>query len=356
MLQAFYSGPTMYKPHKRVVIGTVVLVVVALLGALIAFTASANPPAAADVRMQNLVNALREDRLTAARHDAQRQLEEAGEAAVPALLVALKSNNATLRRNAADMLGFIASPQSINGLTNALMNDPILDVRRNAAWSLGEINSFAPYAALQHAALFDTSSLVRNSAQDSLARVRSRVALAAGIDEGQLNAFAISSQNPDLVYATSARNLLISKDGGKSWQVLSNVLPSLTDVLAVSPANSQELYAGVDSLGMYKSTDGGHTWTARNAGLNVAPGVRWVPTAITIDAAQPQRIVVATGVMLGTSNVEFHPTGLYVSINGGATWTMLQDVTRAEPLTQIGIKDSELYALAGNDVLIYHLD
>ncbi|HZQ06199.1 MAG TPA: HEAT repeat domain-containing protein, partial [Anaerolineae bacterium] len=210
----------MRKPHKRIVVWTGILVALALLGALIAFTASANPPAAADVRMQNLVNALREDRLTAARHDAQQQLEEAGEAAVPALLVALRSSNATLRRNAADMLGFIAAPQSIQGLTDALMNDSILDVRRNAAWSLGEINSFVPYAALQHAALFDSSSLVRNSAQDSLARIRSCVALSAGLDEDKLNAFAISPQNSDVVYATSARNLLISKDGGKSWQVL----------------------------------------------------------------------------------------------------------------------------------------
>ena len=131
------------------------------------------------------------------------------------------------------------------------------------------------------------------------------------------------------------------------------MLPSLPDVLAVSPSDSRVLYAGVDGLGMYKSSDGGRTWYAVNAGLNVPPGARFVVTAITLDPADPQRVVIATGVMLGTSSVRLYPGGLYSLLDGGASWTLLRQPTSDEPLTFMAIKGSQLYARAGDQIVVY---
>jgi hypothetical protein len=335
---------------------TVLMVSIGVLATLMVITASANPPNAAEMRLQGLVNELREDRLTAERHSAQLELEAAGDAAVPALTVALRSTDSTMRRNAADMLGFIASPSSIGALENALKDDPVPSVRRNAAWALGNISGLSALGELERATVLDSSAIVRQTALDSVARVRSRLALSAGIDERDLTAFAVSPQNSDIVYAATKRDLLVTQNGGTSWSKLANTLPSLTNVLAISPADVQTIYAGVDGLGMFKSVDGGKVWRPINTGLDVTPGARFLITDVTIDPINPQRVVISTGIMLGTSNVDFYPTGLRLSTDGGKTWHVMEGNTPDEPLTQLALEGNQVYALAGDQVLVYQLD
>jgi len=284
---------------------TLLMLGLGILTTVIAINASANPPNAAEMRMQGLVNELREDRLTAQRHTAQRELEAASDAAVPALTVALRSTDATMRRNAADMLGFIASPSSISALKNSLSTDTVPAVRRNAAWALGNISSLAPLGDLENAAVLDTSPLVRQTALDSIARVRSRIALSAGIDERMLTAYAVSPQNSNVVYAATKRDLLVTQDGGTTWSTLSASLPSLTTVLAVDPTDPETIYAGIDGLGVFKSFDGGRDWTPMNNGLEVTAGARTVVTDITVDPANARRLVIATGVMLEQRQLTF---------------------------------------------------
>jgi len=348
--------PTFNAPKNRVVLWTLVALTVVVFAAVITLSASANPPNAAEVRIQGWVSQLQEDRLTAQRHNAQRELENAGEAAVPALMVALRSDNSVLRRNAADMLGFIASPRATAGLQYTLANDTMPSVRRNAAYALGELNSFAAIADLQRASVLDTNALVRQTSQDSLARVRSRIALSAGINELNLNAYAVAPSNADTLYAAAGRDMHVTYDGGKTWGTWNSTLPSLTDQLAVSPSNPLILYAAVDSLGMYKSVDGGRHWASINTGLNAAPGVRTVISAITIDPTDAERVLIATGVMLGTGNVEFVPTGIARSTDGGATWNLILASRQGQALTQMSLKGNQVYALAGQRVMVYRLD
>jgi hypothetical protein len=352
----YFKQPSLKTPNRRMLLWTLLTVGLGILATVLVITASANPPNAAEMRLQALVNELREDRLTAQRHAAQRELEAAGDAAVPALTVALRSTDATMRRNAADMLGFIASPGSIGALQNSLNNDTVPAVRRNAAWALGNISSFAPMAELKRSAVLDTSPIVRQTALDSLARVRSRIALSAGIDEQNLSAYAVSPQNANIIYAATKRNLVMTENGGTTWKTLTTTLPSLTTVLTVSPADAQTVYAGVDGLGVFKSINGGRDWAPMNNGLEVNAGARFVVTDLTVDPGNAQRIVIATGVMLGTSTVDFYPTGLRLSTDGGATWHVMNGNSPGEPLTQLAVKGDQVFALAENQVLIYPLD
>jgi hypothetical protein len=330
----FNSNPTFRTPRRRFTQWAALALALVILGIFLVVNASANPPGAAEIRVQGLVNELEEERLTARRHNAMRDLENLGDQAVPALLVALRSDSAVLRRNAADMLGFIASPTSLAGLQFTLANDPVAPVRRNAAWALGEIDSFAALGDLQRSAILDGNKLVRQTAQDSIARIRTRLALASSISETALNSFAVAPQNPQIIYATTRRDLVVTRDGGKNWQTLKQALPGLTTTLATSPANSQVLYAGVDGSGMYKSTDGGRSWNAINYGLPITSGARFVVTAVTVDPTEPQRLVIATGIMLGTSTIGFHPTGIFLSNNGGTDWILMQQYDKGEPLTR----------------------
>jgi len=349
----FQFKPSFNAPQHRVVLFAVLAILLAVVATVVTLTASATPPNAAEVRIQGWVDQLSQDRLTAQRHNAQRELEGAGEAAVAPLLIALRSNNVILRRNAADMLGFIASPTSVPALQDTLANDSVPAVRRNAAFALGEIGTFEPIAALQQASVLDTNALVRQTAQDSLSRIHTRIALSAGIDDNDLNSYAVAPSDADTLYAATGRDLKVTNDGGKTWTGLKQTLPSLTNQLAVSPSDPLTLYAAVDSMGMFKSVDGGKTWAALNTGLSIGPGLRI--SSISIDPNNDAQVLIATGLLVDGSQAEFIPTGIMRSIDGGATWTLHSSHQGGEALTNLIIKGNQLYALAGQKVMVYRL-
>lgn len=71
---------------------------------------------------------------------------------------------------------------------------------------------------------------------------------------------AYSTMGGDHVYRSS--------DGGVTWQSVSAGLPANVpaNVVAIDPAHSDRVYAGLDS-GVYRSLDGGATWVGCSAGL-----------------------------------------------------------------------------------------
>jgi hypothetical protein len=289
--------------------------------------------------------------LTAARQDAQRNLELAGESAVPRLLTALRSDSQAQRRNAADILGYIASPLATDALLNTLRNDPVPAVRRNAAWALGEIKSSHAINDLLQSSIADRSQSVRGAAADSLARIRTNLALASGVNEQLVGAFAVSPSQNEQVYVAAKRDLLASNDGGRTWTTLSDVLPSQVSALAVHPHNPQELLAGVDAMGIFYSRNGGETWHPVNAGIQWTPGARQAVSAIAIDPVNPQVIYISYGVWLGTGTVDFHPIGLVASYDGGANWQGLTAGSRSEAIAKLAFREGQLYGLAGDRVL-----
>lgn len=351
-MTTFIPGRLLLNKQKidwRIAIWYAALLTLVVLISAVAFAAvNAGSPMLAEMRIQNAVNALNQAGLTTERHQAQRELESAGEQAVPPLIVALRSEDAVLRRNAAEMLGYIGSPQALSALRYALISDPTPQVRRNAAWALGEINDWSALADLQQAAVLDQNSSVRQTAADSIARVRTRLAQMAGVNEQELSAFAVASGNSSIAYVATRRELVSTHDSGKTWQTVTGALPSLVTTLAVSPTDPQVLYANADGLGLFTSMDGGGTWTAANIGLGVMPGARFTVTAIAIDSADPQRIFVTTGVWIGTSHVEFYPIAVMRTVNGGATWQVYEKSSNVYPITRLAIAGERLYALAGN--------
>ncbi len=76
--------------------------------------------------------------------------------------------------------------------------------------------------------------------------------------------------------------------------------------IAINPSMPSTIFAGIYDGGVFKSTDGGRTWKAKNAGLN-SPYV----DAIAIDPAMTSTIYA------GTSG------GLFKSTNDGENWTAI---------------------------------
>ena len=140
--------------------------------------------------------------------------------------------------------------------------------------------------------------------------------------------------DPDVVYVAALghpfapndeRGVFRSRDGGRTWARVLFKSPHAGAVdLVIDPSNPRVLYAtlwevyrrpwqlwsGGDGSGLYKSTDGGDTWTelTRNPGLPA--GVLGKMT-VAVSPADPNRV---------WANIEATDGGLYRSDDGGATW------------------------------------
>ncbi|NET34194.1 MAG: TIR domain-containing protein, partial [Cyanothece sp. SIO1E1] len=99
------------------------------------------------------------------------------EAAIPALLQALKDENSDVRRSATEGLGQLRSEAAIPALLQAL-KDENSDVRRSATEGLEQLRSEAAIPALLQA-LKDENSDVRRSATEGLGQLRSEAAIPA---------------------------------------------------------------------------------------------------------------------------------------------------------------------------------
>lgn len=131
--------------------------------------------------------------------------------------------------------------------------------------------------------------------------------------------------NPNVVYATetsSGANFYRSTDGGDSWTLITSGLPSNAQrySIGVSPADSNVVYllCSVSSAfgGLYKSTDGGLTFTTQSTTPNIlgwaengssSGGQGWYDLCMAVDPTD------ATIVYTGGVNV-------WKSTNSGQTW------------------------------------
>jgi photosystem II stability/assembly factor-like uncharacterized protein len=148
----------------------------------------------------------------------------------------------------------------------------------------------------------------------------------------QISAVRVHPGNPDLVYVaaqgdrwqgTPDRGIYRSRDGGATWtQVLTGVnATSGASDLSMDPTNPRILYAafwdhqrvpwmvrsGGPGSGLWKSTDGGDTWTRLTNGLPALMG----KVGVAVSPANPDRVYAI---------VEADSGGLFRSDDAGATW------------------------------------
>lgn len=158
---------------------------------------------------------------------------------------------------------------------------------------------------------------------------------------GQIGAIVIHPTNPDvalvaaqgLPFSNSAdRGVYRTTNGGQSWEkvLFVNDSTGVTDI-SMKPDDPNTLYAAAwrgvrrpwaiisgsrDDGGIYRSTDGGTTWTKLGGGL---PTGIIGKSNIAVSAAAPNRVYVLM-------EAEKPKAGLYRSDDAGATWTQVSSM------------------------------
>lgn len=149
----------------------------------------------------------------------------------------------------------------------------------------------------------------------------------------------IHPKNPDIVYAavlgdlfksSEERGVYKSTDGGKTWKrtLFANADAGAID-LCFDPNNPRILYAstwnirrtpyslesGGPGSAMWKSTDGGETWTdiSKNKGL---PSGVWGISGVSVSPVNSERVYAI---------IENENGGVYRSDDGGASWKKMND-------------------------------
>ena len=132
-----------------------------------------------------------------------------------------------------------------------------------------------------------------------------------------VNALVADPATAGTLYAgTLTSGVFKSTDGGATWTIANTGLTNPdVSALAADPSTPGTLYAGTDG-GVFKSTDGGRTWGLASTGLT---DLR-VKT-ITVDPASPSRLYVGTF------------TGAFASTDGAATWTAIAPNVVSPPHT-----------------------
>jgi photosystem II stability/assembly factor-like uncharacterized protein len=141
-----------------------------------------------------------------------------------------------------------------------------------------------------------------------------------GTDE--VGAIAIIPGPPDVVLAVSWDELYASVDYGASWMETGFTIPEWTraeQFLVIGTVDPPTVYLAVserygavpDNPGVFKSTDGGMTWSPSGEGLHAKN--------VFCLAADPANLPYVVAGVRPTYGVD--DGGVYVSVDGGAHWT-----------------------------------
>jgi photosystem II stability/assembly factor-like uncharacterized protein len=161
-------------------------------------------------------------------------------------------------------------------------------------------------------------------------------------DAGQIGKIRVHPKDPDLVYAAvlghafgpnPERGVFRSRDGGRNWQRVFFVSDKAGAVdLAMDETNPRVLYtafwevvrkpwnlsSGGPGSALYKTTDGGETWTPLTKGLPA--GIKG-KIGVAVSPADPQRVWALVEALPGEA-------GLYRSDDAGASFRLINQDKR----------------------------
>ena len=165
-----------------------------------------------------------------------------------------------------------------------------------------------------------------------------------GVSDGFIWATAISPSNPQILFVCSGKfvpygdpinNLYRTSDGGKTWTAVTIGLPAGNiGPVTLDPGNDATVYVAVSNR-LFRSRDSGGTWTEIGAG-----SINGSPASILVDPTAAGIVFLAT-----------YSDGIFKSSDGGDTWSPANQGLTSPYLRVIVEKQSLLYAVS--DVAVF---
>ena len=165
---------------------------------------------------------------------------------------------------------------------------------------------------------------------------------------GRIDDIAVSESDPNIIYIGYAvGGVFKSENNGTTFEPVfeTNPTASIGDI-AIHPTNPNIVYVGTGEAnnrqtssfgdGIYKTTDGGKTWT--NMGLKDTQTI----ARIVIDPKNPETIYVASPGHLFGPNPE---RGVFKSTDGGKTWTKIKYIDEDTGFTDIALDPTSTNAI-----------
>ncbi len=153
----------------------------------------------------------------------------------------------------------------------------------------------------------------------------------AGYTGAQVRDIAVDPSNAAVVYAAARSGFFASTNGGDSWAGL-NTPPAFNlewNAVAVDPSSSQHVLAANnwDPI-LLASSNGGQTWNW--AGDRLRDGMAW--RAIAFAPSDSKTVYAGSSAFFsaGVFDNRMPAAGVYVSHDGGATWTAANDAISAQ--------------------------
>jgi photosystem II stability/assembly factor-like uncharacterized protein len=128
----------------------------------------------------------------------------------------------------------------------------------------------------------------------------------SGLEDFSVRALAIDPKDPKFLVAGGLTGVYRSKDGGKSWDKISD--QANVESLAIDPRNANRIWVGTWRQA-WRTDDGGKKWSLINNGMVLDTDV----FAITLDPKNPDNMWVSTC------------GWVYNSADGGDSWTRFRD-------------------------------
>lgn len=159
------------------------------------------------------------------------------------------------------------------------------------------------------------------------------------VGAGELGALAVVNSNPNVMFAgggcfeldcpVTETGVYKTTDGGKTWTSVNNGLTDpVVPALYIDQSNPSAVLAGSKTGGIFRSTDGGATWNLLASSLGP------VSTFISYNGA----------ILAGTGQ------GIERSSDDGATWTLLEPTNAS--VWSIAVSSAAIYAALSDGTVI----
>ncbi len=157
---------------------------------------------------------------------------------------------------------------------------------------------------------------------------------------GRIDGFAVDETNSDTMYVgTAAGGVFKTVNGGTTWlPIFDHEVSASIGALAIAPSSHNTIYVGTGEAnnrqsasygyGMYKSLDGGKNWM--HIGLEATQAIG----KIQVDPHDPNVVYVAALGGLWNANPE---RGVYKTTDGGKTWTKSLYISENTGVTDVAI-------------------